>query len=93
MKTFNKDILSRFLSSKELRDLEDSYKENTMYGGSNRELSLEKQVTKKEKNFLRDYLNDFDKTVKELGDKHNISSPYSAAGRIALRVLYQEEVL
>jgi hypothetical protein len=92
-KTLQFNILKRFMSEEEIKDLLSGYKANMKHGYyKNRGEILSSPIDPIEKKILRKYLFETDKAIREIAKEMEIKSEWgyiSKAGRAAMKVLYQ----
>lgn len=88
-KTYQWDVISRFLTEEQQKDFIKKYKLSVRIGGT-RGISLADPVTDEEIKLIRDYFNP-DKQISEILREHKLrpASVYGKVGRIAQKILFQ----
>lgn len=94
---FNVEILSRFMSESEVRELDKAYKSVLKGGGfgGNRFANLKKEITEEDRKIVKGFLDDVSETpVSQLEKEMGFSQGTYAnkAGRAALKYIYQNKI-
>lgn len=88
-RTFQRDILNRFMSEKDQAVFFAKYRAVSLVRGSrNRFTNLEIPLEAKDKEMLRDFLLKTEDTTKSIGDRYNVKNTDYFI-RLCARVLYQ----